>query len=196
MPDGTGANRREIHRAIEALTPGELLKLKHFAVFRIRGLGRAASGRTCEDLLSEARLAFLEGAASNGTGRNLKAGMALVTQLIGAMRSISSHWKRDFDEQEPDLESEILTPTEEGQVTSPLANVASHTPSHERELAARQQWNLITTRCKGSRAASHVLEGLSQGLTASRIMRDYHLSKWQYQEAMKRIRLHARDMGQ
>jgi hypothetical protein len=46
MPDATGANRREIHRAIEALTPGELLKLKHFAVFRMRGLGRAASGRT------------------------------------------------------------------------------------------------------------------------------------------------------
>src|SRR5579864_8087594 len=107
MAEGTGANRREIHRAIKALTPGELLKLKHFAVFRMRGLGRAASGRTCEDLLSEARLAFLEGAASNGSGRNLKAGMALVIQLIGAMRSISSHWKRDFDEKEPDLESEI-----------------------------------------------------------------------------------------
>jgi len=59
MPDGMGANRDEIHRAIEALTPGELLKLKCFAVWRIRGLGRASCGRTWEDLFGEAKLATL-----------------------------------------------------------------------------------------------------------------------------------------
>jgi hypothetical protein len=33
MPDGTAANRDEIDRAIEALTLGQLLKLKHFAAW-------------------------------------------------------------------------------------------------------------------------------------------------------------------
>ena len=64
--------------------------------------------------MSEASLAFLQGAVNNGTGRNWKAYVALGSQLIGAMRSISSHWKRDFDEQEPDLESEILALAEHG----------------------------------------------------------------------------------
>jgi hypothetical protein len=41
MPDVTGANRDEIHRAIEALTAAELLRLKHFSAWRMRALGRA-----------------------------------------------------------------------------------------------------------------------------------------------------------
>ncbi len=196
MPDGTGANREEIHRAIEALTPGELLKLKRFSVWRMRGLGRASCGRTWDDLIGEARLAFLRGAANNGTGRNWKADVALVTHLIGAMRSISSHWKRDFDEHEPDLESEILTRTEEAEATSPLDNVASEAPSQERELAAIQQWKLIAARCKGDAAATKVLKGLSAGFPPSQIMHDYELSKWEYQQAIKRIRLRARDIDQ
>ena len=38
MPDRAGATKDEVYRAIEALTPGELLKLKHFAAWRVRGL--------------------------------------------------------------------------------------------------------------------------------------------------------------
>lgn len=195
MPDGTGANRDEIYLAIEALTPGELLKLKRFSVWRMQGIGRANRGRTWEDLFGDANLVTLQGAASNnGTRRHWNENVELVTHLSGVMRSISSHWKRDFDEQEPELESEILAPAKEGEASSPLDNAMSRAPSQERELAARQQWNLIAARCKGNRDATHLLEGLSLGLTASQIMHDYKLSKSKYQQAMKRIRLHARDM--
>lgn len=194
MPDGTVANRDEVNRAIEALTPGELLKLKHFAAYRTRGLGRAACGRTWEDLLGEAKLAILLGAANNGSGRHWKGNVNFGTHLIGAVRSISSHWKRDFDEHEAEFESEILTRDEEGDATSPLDNAVSYAPSQERQVAARQQWNLIAARCKDDRDATQVLEGVSVGLTASRIMHEYKLSKWKYQQAMKRIRLHGRDI--
>jgi len=34
MPEGSAANRDEIDRALESLTSGELLKLKHFAAWR------------------------------------------------------------------------------------------------------------------------------------------------------------------
>jgi hypothetical protein len=70
---------------------------------------------------------MLKGAANNGSGRRWKGNVYFVTNLIGAMRSISSHWKRgDFDEQEADLESELLTRTEEGDLASPLDNAVSH----------------------------------------------------------------------
>ena len=195
MPDGTGANRDEIQRAIEALTAAELLRLKHFAAWRMRALGRAACGRTWEDLLSEAKLAILKGAANNGSGRRWKESLDLVTQLAGAMRSISSHWKRDFDEQEPELESEIPTACQEGNTTSPLDRAVSNAPSQERSLVARQQWNLIVARCRDDRTATHVLDGLSLGLTPSEIMNMFTLTRWEYQQATVRIRRRARDLN-
>ena len=188
MPDGTGANRDEIDRVIAAFTDGDLLKLKHFAAFRVRGLGRASCGRTWEDLLGEAKLATLGGAGNNGTGRRWRGNVDLVTHLRGAMRSISSHWKRDFDEQEADLESELPKRTEEDDASSALDNAVSHRPSPERELAAREKWNLIVKRCQGDHAATQVLDGVSLELSASEIMHDYGLTKWEYQQAMKRIR--------
>jgi len=194
MPDGTSANRDEIHWALEALTPGELLKLKQFSAWRMRALGRAACGRTWEDLLSEAKLAILKGVANNGSGRRWKAGVDLVTQLAGAMRSISSHWKRDFDEREPDLESEISTHNRDGNATSALDSADSHAPSQERDLAARQQWNLIVKRCRDDRSATDVLDGLSRELTSSEIMNMFTLTRWEYLQATARIRRRARHL--
>ncbi|MGA2647412.1 MAG: hypothetical protein ABSF15_22110 [Candidatus Sulfotelmatobacter sp.] len=139
MPGGTGATRDEVYRAIQALTLGERLKLKKFAAWRVRGLGRASCGRTWEDLLSEAYLSKLEGTADNGSGRRWRKNVDLVTLFCGAMRSISSHWKRDFVEEEAALESELATRTEEGW-NSPLENVASNDPCQDRYVAAREEW--------------------------------------------------------
>lgn len=194
MPDRTAANRDEIDRAIEALTPGELLKLKHFSAWRIRGLGRASRGRTGEDLLGEASLTLLQGATNNGSGRRWKRNVDLITHLTGAMRSISSHWKRDFDEQEPALESEIAMRTEEGHPASPLDNTVSPAPSQEREVEARQRWGLIVTRCHRDPAATQVLEGLSRGLTASAMMNACKITRQEYQQAIARIRRRVRDI--
>jgi len=195
MPDGTGATRDEIHRAMEGLTVGELLKLKQFSAWRMRAVARAACGRTWEDLLGEAKLAILTGAASSGSGRRWKESLDLVTQLAGAMRSISSHWKRDFDEQEPELESEIPVHNEDGNGVSPIEGAVSRAPSQERDLVAREQWNnLIVTRCRDDLAATQVLEGLSQGMTSSEIMNRSTLTRWEYQQATGRIRRRARDL--
>jgi hypothetical protein len=195
MPDGTGTTRDEIHRAMGALTAAELLRLKRFSVWRMRALGRAACGRTWEDLLGEAKLAILEGAANNGSGRRWKESVDPVSQLAGAIRSISSHWKRDFDEQEPELESEISTADQEGNTPSPLDGAVSNAPSQERDLVARQQWNLIVARCRDDRIAIQVLDGLSLGLTPSEIMNMFTLTRWEYHQATARIRRRALDLN-
>jgi hypothetical protein len=105
------------------------------------------------------------------------------------MRSISSHWRRDFDEQEAVLESEIVTGTGEEDSTSPLNNAVSEYPSQEREVAARQEWDLIATQCRNDPAATQVLQGFARGMTATEVMRNYKLTKWEYHQAVKRIRL-------
>src|SRR6516225_536411 len=134
MPDGTGATGAEVNRAIEALTCAELLKLKHYSVWRLTCLGRASRGHTWEDLLSEAKLSTLEGATNNGSGRRWNQNVDFVTHLAGAMRSISSHWKRDFDEQEAALESEIMTRSKEGEWTSPLDYLLSNDASPDSDV--------------------------------------------------------------
>jgi hypothetical protein len=179
------------------LTPGELLKLKHFAAWRVRGLARASCGRTGEDLLSEANLSILEGVANNGSGRSWNKNVDLATLLCGAMRSISSHWKRDFvEEEEALLESQIAMRGGEDAWISPLDEAVSDDPSQERDVTARQEWALITKLYLDDVAARGVLEGWSRGMTASEIMEDSGLTKWEYQETMRRIRLRLREQDE
>lgn len=196
MPDGSAANRDEIDRGLEALTRAELLKLKHFAAWRVRGLGRAASGRTWEDLLGEAELSLLQGAMNNGGGRLWTKKVDLMKLLEGAMRSISSHWKRDFDEQEADFESEIPKCAEKDGPSFPLDNAASSVPSQEREVGARQHLTLLLTRCQNDPVAIKVLEGLSIGLIAAEVVRAYRLTQSEYRQASSRIRRRVREFEQ
>jgi len=188
MPEGTGATGDAVNRAIEALRPAELLRLKHFAVWRLCGLGRASCGRTWEDLLSEATLSTLEGAANNGGGRRWNQNVNFVTHLVGAMRSISSHWKRDFDEQEADLESEIVTCSKEGEWISPLDYVVSNHASLESDLSTREVLNRLSGQFPTDSAAGRVVEGWKKDLTASAIMQSYELTKSEYQRAVRQIR--------
>jgi hypothetical protein len=189
MSDGTGATGDEVNRAIEALTRSDLLRLKHFAVWRFRGLGRAGCGRTWEDLLSEAKLSTLEGAANNGSGRRWNQNVDLVTHLLGAMRSISSHWKRDFDEQEADLETEIVTRNAEGDWISPLDNVVSNDPSQERCLSGREVLDKLSREFATDSAAGRVVAGWNRDLTPSAIMQSFKVTKSEYERAVNQIRL-------
>jgi hypothetical protein len=188
MPDGTRASRDEVVRAIDALTHAELLMLKHFAIWRVRGLGRASCGRTWEDLLGEAKVSTWEGAANNGKGRRWNKDVDFVTHLTGAMRSISSHWKRDFSEDEAHLESEVMTQSDEDVWISPLDNAMSDDASQEQYLLAREVLHGFSNRYPTDFAAIQVLAGLCKGLTASEIMEKSELTKSDYQQAVKRIR--------
>jgi hypothetical protein len=189
MQDETGATGEEVNRAIEALTRSDLLRLKHFAVWRFRGLGRARCGRTWEDLLSEAKLSTLKGAANNGSGRRWNQNVDLVTHLVGAMRSISSHWKRDFDEQEADLETEIVTRNAKGDWISPLDHVASNDPSQERYLSVRDVLDKLSRQFPTDSAADRVVAGWKRDLPPSAIMQSFKLTKSEYERAVRQIRL-------
>ena len=62
----------EVDRAIEALTSSELLRLQKFADFRVRGLGRAARGRTGEDLLQRSPAADIDRGGGHTEGQTLE----------------------------------------------------------------------------------------------------------------------------
>src|SRR2546422_2382742 len=179
----------EVDRAIEALTSSELLRLQQFAAFRVQGLGRATRGRTGEDLLAEALLGTLIGAEVTGKGRHWNKDVDFVRHLTGAMRSISSCWKRQFKEKEAYLISELFLHDAEEQEGSPLENVASGDPAADQRLIEKDEQDRVLTIFKADPEATQVLHGLLGSLKKNEIMSSYGLDEKRYAAAMKRIRV-------
>lgn len=179
----------EVDRAIESLTSPELLRLQQFADFRVRGLGRAARGRTCEDLLHEALLRTLIGAEDTRQGRHWNKDVDFVMHLTGAMRSISSCWKRQFTEKEAYLISELPIHDAEGQEQSPLDNVASGHTAADQCLIEKDEEDRVLAIFKDDPEAIQVLRGLLDGLKKNEIMLRYGLGEKQYAAAARRIRV-------
>ena len=93
----------EVQAAVEGLSAANLLRLEKFARWRVRGLGRRAGGRDHRDLLQEAMTSTLAG------DRNWnKAAVHFVGHLLGAMRSISTHWGEQADPEDVLLEADEL----------------------------------------------------------------------------------------
>jgi CheY-like chemotaxis protein len=173
----------DVDRAVEALTSSELLRLQRFADYRIQGLGRAARGRTGEDLLSEALLRTLIGAGATRGGRHWNKHVDFVWHLTGAMRSISSCWKRQFKGEEPHLMSELLKSDAEGQQYSQLENLpATHIPADQRLIEKGEEHRVLTI-FKDDSEATQVLQGLLDGLKKNEI----GLEETKYAAAVKRI---------
>src|SRR6266853_2172417 len=154
----------EVDRAIEVLTSSELLRLQQYADFRVRGLGRAARGRTGEDLLGEALLRTLVGAEATQKGRHWNRDVDFVMHLTGAMQSISSSWKRQFTDREAYLISELPIHDAEGQEHSPLDNVASAHAAADQLLVEKDEKDQILTIFKDDPEATQMLLGLLHGL--------------------------------
>ena len=183
----------EVDRAIEALTSSELLRLQQFADYRVRGLGRAARGRTGEDLLQEAELRTLIGAEATGKGRRWNKNVDFVWHLTGTMRSISNCWRRQFEAAAQRKETEAyLIPTlpiydAEGQEHSPLDDLGSGQATADQLLIEKDEEEGVLSRFKDDPEATQVLHGLLDGLKKNEIMSKYGLGEKQYAAAVKRI---------
>jgi hypothetical protein len=175
----------EVDRAIEALTSSELLRLQRFADFRVRGLGRAARGRTGRDLLAEAQLRTLIGAEATREGRHWNKNVDFVQHLKRAMESISNCWKRQFKEKEAYLISELPIQDAEGQEHSPLDKVASGHAATDQLLIDKDEEERVLMIFKDDPEATQVLLGLLHGLKKN----EMGLDKKQFAATEKRIRL-------
>jgi CheY-like chemotaxis protein len=183
----------EIDRAMEALTDSQLLRLKEFAAYRVRGLGRAARGRTGEDLLNVAYLRTSIGASSTREGRHWNKYVDFVWHLTGAMRSISDGWKRQFEaavrRKEPEAYLIPASPIRdaEGREYSPLSNVASGDAGPDQCLIEKDEEDRVLAMFKDDPESTQVLQGLLDGLNKKEIMTKYGLGEGIYAATVKRI---------
>jgi CheY-like chemotaxis protein len=180
-------DRIEVERAIETLTTAQLLRLRKFADFRVRGLGRAARGRTGEDLLGDALRSTLEGTRQNGEGRRWNRDVDFVTHLAGAMRSISTGWKRKFEE--VFLASDVVVYDIEGRETSPLDDVPSSQATPDQCLIEIEDERRIIAMFANDLHAILVLRGIFGDMEKREIVQRLGLTEKQYAAAVKRIRL-------
>jgi len=179
----------EVHRAINALTRSELLKLQRIAKFRIRGIGRAARGRDWEDLLDEAIYRTLIGAKDTQNGRHWNRSVSFAQHLKGAVWGIADYWKKQFKDERIYLVSELLIHDAEGDDYSPIDTVPSRQVPADQHLIDKDEKERVLVLFGDDREALQVLQGLMDGLRKTEIMSRHGLDERKYAAALKRIRL-------
>lgn len=183
------ATEEEVLAALDALTDRQLKALKQYARWRIRGLGRASLGRDYDDLLQEAVTATLAGDRhwNRATGD-------FFGHLVWAMRSISSNWRRKFDEDEPYLESEVVRTTPEGKESNPMYDVASPPQDGRRVSAAKAHVEHIEKLVSdsGRPLASLIIGGWREGLTGPEIKETLGISQTELETETRWLRRTAR----
>jgi len=181
----------EVDRAIKALTRVDQLRLQQFAMFKVRGLGRAAGGRDWQDLLQEALYRTLIGATDARNGRHWNKKVDLVKHLTEAMRSIASSWTRQFTAEAANtyLVSELQMCDSEGEEYSPLDHIASGHVLADDHLIEIDEEDRILAMLKDDADASRVLAGWMDGLKKNEILPRYGLDEKRYAAAVRRIRL-------
>jgi hypothetical protein len=172
-----------VERAILALSEAELLRLKKFAVWRIRGLGRKARGRTYEDLMGEA-----VGNILGGT-RPWRKPVDFHIHLQGCIRSISNAWsqKNDIDlwfESETDgLESDP-----QSRKVPVLAGARDAGPNPEDRAQVKQQMDRVYRIFPCGTTDRQIIDCWANGQNHSEAQAELGLSKNMYNAAVKRIR--------
>ena len=176
------ATQEEITKAVESLSDAQLLKLRNFARFRIKGLGGKACGRTFENLLWEGILRTLE-----GDRRWYRERVDFPTHLMGAMRSISSHWREKYDRREGSVEWASPFINNEGGEIEPLQDIPSEIPNPERAFEAKEQIEKLRASISDDSTGLEVLNGLLGEMKGPEIQEILSLSQTEYETVIKRI---------
>ncbi len=183
IPEEKAATQQEIVAAVEALTPQELSRLKGYAEWRVAGMGRAAQGQNGEDLLRKAITATFE-----GSRRWNKDEVQFGQHLIGAMRSISSHERDQFDPKEAMLEADLIRTAADGDEVNPLATLESSAASPQRALEAKEQVEGIEAIANKNSLAWLIWDGFRSGMSGPEIRETLSVSQKDYDTALKWLR--------
>ena len=176
--------------AIESLSAEQFYRLKRFARFRIRGLGRAAMGEDYISLLNEAVASTLQGAEGGAVGRKwAKNRVSFIGHLFGAMRSISTHWKERYERR--GMESELLdceAVAEREEPTWPRNEATDPVADPCRRYAAIELLDMIDRHFSDDQDALLVIEARKEGMTVQEIVTGLGITKKEVNAALQRIR--------
>lgn len=192
IPVENAATIADLASAQESMSATDLLRLKSFARYLVRGLGRAARGGSYKDLLQDAYVSTAEGARGGDRGRRWdKSKTTLTNHLLGAMRSIASHWDESFDDEEWS-DSDAARQGNNGELVRPVENAATSAPSQYRSCLAKEQLAEIDETLAGKEDAQLILLGWDEGMTGPEMIEHLGLTQKRVDAAIKLIRYHVK----
>lgn len=183
VPTDMAATEEEIIAAAECLSADERRRLERYARKRVDYVGRARLGRNWEDLVQQAVEVTLSGQRSwNKNAANF------AQHLIGAMRSMSTHWREQFHQNEPYLESEVVTVASDGTTSNPVRNLAAAAPTIQQILEFKEEIERIDRLICDHPYAMLIVNGLAEGLTGPEIITILEITRTEYETTMKWVR--------
>jgi hypothetical protein len=186
------ATPAEVIAAIESLSAEQYRRLKNYARFRVRGLGRAAMGRTFECLLNDAVASTLQGAEDGAKGRKwAKNRVVFVNHLLGAMRSISTHWKESYERSGKKAEHfdwEGTKEDDEGSFTHLSKQAVDPSPSSFRYYAAKESLDVLDRHFADDQDALLVIEAFKEDMTVAEMVAELGITKKKMNAALQRVR--------
>jgi hypothetical protein len=164
----------EIFEAVTHLSHDDLIRLRKYAMWRLRPLGAKAEAREPDDLVQEAITSTLSG------DRIWSEGVELLDHLLGAIRSISTKWR----EKKLDVRTESSLITETNQ--EPL-ETASDADNPATAYEAKERLNKVATMLENDDTALSVFKLISNHYTREDVRDRLGLSELEYSAAVRRI---------
>lgn len=193
--DEPPATTDEIVAAIQALKPGELIRIRKFAYRRYWTLGRRGAGLCPEDLIQDAMMAILD-----GRRKWRKSRVDFVMLLIGVIKSLSSHI---VDGKARDAFDEVVdyqAPEEDTDALDRMSSPAALSPEEQLEAEQLEQEataldGKIQDHFKDDDHALIIYQGLCESMKPAEI-RECGLSEKEYDAAQKRLKRGVRKLAE
>jgi hypothetical protein len=186
------ATAAEVMAAVESLSAEQDYRLKRFARYRIRGLGRAARGETHISLLDEAVASTLQGTEGGSEGRKwAKNRVPFVDHMFGAMRSISSHWREAYERRGMEaerLDCETAREDESGDLIRPVEQAMDHAADPYRSCVAKELLDALDKHFAADEDTLLVIEGRKEQMTVPQMVAGLGLTEKKVKAALQRIR--------
>lgn len=186
----------EITSAIESLfgNPPQLIKLRDYARFLIKGIGQAAEGHEADDLLSEAVTRTLEGKRVWNRGA-----VDIVGHLNGVMESVASHWAESVSARRVPTyrASQIARVNQDGGEINEFEQHPSDSPRPDRALEAEQEVRCLEAAFSDDEGVTELLDAMKAEFTSGpEIQTVLGISPTEYETRMKRLRRKARALNE
>jgi len=193
--DEPAATTDEIVEAIQALKPGELVRIRKFAYRRYWTLGRRGAGLSPEDLIQDAMMAILD-----GRRKWRKSRVDFVKLLIGVIKSLSSHIVDGKARDAFDDVVEYQAPDEDSDALDRMPSAAALSPEEQLEADELEQEATaldakIRDHFKDDDHALIIYQGLSESMKPAEI-RECGLGDKEYDAAQKRLKRGVRKLAE
>ena len=193
--DEPPATTDEIAAAIQALTAGELVRIRKFAYRRYWTLGRRGAGLSPEDLIQDAMMAILDGRRKWPKNR-----VDFVKLLIGVIQSLSSHIVAGKPRDAFDDVVDYQATEEDSDALDRMPSPAALSPQEQLEAEEREREAMvldgkIRDHFKDDDHALTIYQGLCESMKPAEIC-ECGLSEKEYDAAQKRLKRGVRKLAE